>query len=439
MFALVDVNNMYVSCERVFDPRLRGRPVVVLSNNDGCAVSRSAEAKQLGIKMGAPWFQFRALARQHKVAVRSSNYALYGEMSRRLMHLLRAYSAVLEVYSIDECFVDLRHADPSAASLAALGKNMRHQAMQWLGLPICVGLAPTQTLAKLANHLAKAHPEFGGVFDWSNLLPAEQSAWLASLPLDAIWGIGRRNAASLRAAGLETALDLQRCDLRWLRARYNVIMERTARELRGLPCLRLNDLPVPRQQIIVSRSFGQTVKHRDDLASAVSHHVCRAAEKLRSQHSICEAVQVFVRTCPHQPAEHRYGNTATVPLAPACADSRRLVAAALEGLKQIFQEGYAYKKAGVVLLGLSAAHGWQQEILSPQGPNNSETQAAEKNRAERLMSLVDVLNQRHGAGTLQLGAAGLGTQPWAMLCEYKTPTYLSCWKQLPVVKHGDLG
>ena len=294
-FALVDVNNFYVSCERAFNPRLAGVPVVVLSNNDGCAVARSAEAKKLGVKMAAPWFQLQDLARQHGIVALSSNYALYGDMSRRVVSVLQDFSPDVEVYSIDESFLRVEHLQPLYRSRSALGQAIRQRTVQWTGLPVCAGFGTTKTLAKLANHLAKTIPALDGVCDLSSMDDLERHAAMAQLRVNAVWGVGRRMAAQLEPLGIHTVLDLANANPVRMRQRFGVVLERTVHELQGTSCLALDDLTAPRQQVMASRSFGTEVSSLAALREAVAWHVDSAATRLRAQGSVAGAVYVFIQ------------------------------------------------------------------------------------------------------------------------------------------------
>ena len=299
--ALIDVNNFYVSCERVFNPKLEGRPVVVLSNNDGCAVARSNEVKVLGVKMGQPWFQLKDLARKHGIVAYSSNYALYADMSNRVMSILAMFSPNQEIYSIDECFLDLsgfrrtNHAD--------YGQRIRKRIKQWTGLPVCVGIGSTKTLAKLANHIAKKNPEFNAVCDLNSLSLEQQADWFQRIEVGEIWGIGRRLAPRLHEIGIKTVLDLKTASPSQLRARFSVVMEKIIREINGTACIELEEINPPKKQIVSSRSFGIPVSDLASLEESVSLYISRAAEKLRRQQSFAGTVHVSIRTSPFNEKE----------------------------------------------------------------------------------------------------------------------------------------
>lgn len=419
--ALIDANHFYVACERVFDPRLAGRPVVVLSNNDGCIVARSPEAKALGIPMGAPWFQCRDLARQHGVVALSSNYALYGDMSARLMAVLGQFAPRQAIYSIDECFLDLAGVAGSAPT--AYGQAIRRRVRRWLGLPVAVGIGPTQTLAKLANHLAKQEPEWAGVCDWAALDPSAQDARLAGLAVEETWGIGPRWGARLRAGGLATVRDLRAADPATLGRRYGVVVARIVRELRGSPCLALAEGAPPRQEILASRSFGRPVSDLAELQAAVAHHVARAAAKLRAQGSQTQALQVVLRP--------RWAGAATAPapvaglvrLAGPTADAARLTQAAVRAVATLVEPGRGYAGAGVRLLDLRPAARGQGDWLT----------AGDAARTAARGAVWDRINARWGRGTLRLAREGF-EQPWTMRQDQRSPAYTTRWDDLPVVR-----
>ena len=422
LFALVDVNNMYVSCERVFNPALENKPVVVLSNNDGCAVARSAEVKALGVKMGEPWFKLKELAKQHGIIALSSNYTLYADLSSRIMTILRDYSPHAEVYSIDESFLDLDGLGSLWESPTALGQSIRQRIRQWVGVPVCVGIAPTKTLAKLANHIAKKRPGYQSVCDLSALSASDLAALLATIDVGEVWGVGRRLAEHLRVAGITTVQQLHDAPLSWLRRCFGVVMERTCNELRGISCLVLEEIAPAKKQIISSRSFGHPVLTFDALRESVATYMTRAAEKLRAQNSVCEAVQIFVMTNRFKVTDHQYSNDAVVPLPNPSADTRLLIRAAVFGLERIYRPGYLYNKAGVILQGISTDAVKQQSLLTTFGDDV---------KSEAMMQTLDKLNQRFGAGTLNIAAAGID-KSWTMRRENKTPNYTTQWGELPV-------
>lgn len=416
--ALVDGNNFYVSCERVFNPKLEGRPVVVLSNNDGCAVARSNEAKALGVKMGTPWFQMRDLARKHGIVALSSNYALYADMSNRMMAVLGQFSPDQEIYSIDECFLGLdgfSHLD-----LVEYGQRMRQRVRQWVGIPVCVGIAETKTLAKLANHCAKkglAGTE--GICDLGRLSEMELSKLFAGIEVGEVWGIGRQLTDKLAGLGITTVEDLRQADGRMLRERFSVMVERTVAELNAVQCMELEEAIPNKQQIQSSRSFGSYVYELAPLMEAVASYIAIAAEKLRNQGSLAGMVQVYVRTNPHKNAP-QYQRSVTIPLPEATSDTLRLTRAALWGLKRIYKPGYAYQKAGIALLSLTDATTAQRDLFSKSRDNT------------KLMQAMDRINGIWGRGTLRSAAEGI-EKSWKMKRERVSPGYTTCWGQVPVV------
>lgn len=415
--ALVDCNNFYVSCERVFAPRLEGRPVVVLSNNDGCAVARSNEVKALGVRMGTPWFQMRDLAREHGIVALSSNYALYADMSNRVMAILGQYAPDHEIYSIDECFLGLDGF--GQFDLVEFGRRIRRQVKQWVGIPVCVGIADTKTLAKLANHCAKKGlAGTDGVCDFSRLTAAERSGLFSRIEVSEVWGIGPRLTKQLAARGIATVEDLRTADAKTLRREFSVVVERTVAELNGIPCLALEEVASNKQQIQSSRSFGSYVYDLPQLKEAVASYIASAAERLRAQGSLAGMLQVYIRTNPHKDAP-QYQRGLTIPLPEATDDTLRLTQAALWGLKRIYRPGFAYQKAGVALLELTDAANRQMSLFSATKDN------------PRLMQALDRINATWGRGTLRSAAEGIG-KGWKMKRERMSPGYTTSWAQLPV-------
>ena len=419
--ALVDVNNFYVSCERVFNPALEGRPVVVLSNNDGCCVSRSNEAKALGIKMTEPWFKLKDLAQQHNIVAYSSNYTLYADLSNRVMTLLAGMCPDQEVYSIDECFLNLNaftHLD-----LTAFAHTMRRRIKQWVGLPVCVGIGATKTLAKLANHIAKKRPAFNGVCNLDHLSPNDTEAMLHSNNVSEVWGVGRRITQRLADLGIHTVAALRAADAKALRQRFSVVMERTVMELQGVPCIAMEHQPPAKQQIIASRSFGRPVTCLDELSQAVTSYTTRAAEKLRRQQSVAAILQVFIQTNPFKPEEPQQSQGFSVALPAATADTRHLVHYALKGLTRLYRPGHRYAKAGIMLSGLTPAMNQQASLFG--------NRAADQQSAT-LMKTLDAINRAMGKDTLYLAGAGIQRR-WQMRREHKSPHYTTRWDELAIV------
>ncbi|HHO47885.1 MAG TPA: Y-family DNA polymerase [Desulfobacteraceae bacterium] len=418
VFALVDCNNFYVSCERLFRPELEGRPVVVLSNNDGCIIARSNEAKALGIAMGAPYFQNRALIERHGVEVFSSNYALYGDLSDRVMSILQQLEPEVEIYSIDEAFIRLPGG--AAANLAGQALSLRAKIKQYVGIPVSIGIGPTKTLAKIANRIAKKSPEQGGVFDLTDRPDLDDL--LAGTEVRDIWGIGRRGAAKLNRRGVFTALDLKNANDGWIRKHLTVTGLRTAMELRGIPCIPVEHEPVPRKSMVCSRSFGKPVFTLADLREAVSTYVSTAAEKLRGEGLTAANLHVFLQTNSHRLDLPQYTAGLMVGLLQPTSSTPALIGAALAGLKKIYRPGFAYRKAGVMLTGLMAAAIRQQNLFRPAPRDNG-----------ALMHALDRINDRWGRETVRYASSGLA-KPWCMTREHKSPSYTTRWKELPVVK-----
>lgn len=421
MFALVDANNFYVSCERVFNPKLEGLPVVVLSNNDGCAVARSNEVKALGVKMGAPWFEMKDLAKKHGIIALSSNYTLYGDMADRVVRILKEYSPHVEVYSIDESFLSLDGLIDIWPSFTELGQHIRERVRMWTGLPVCAGIAPSKTLAKLSNHLAKKNPEFSGVCDLNALSENDINSYLSKLDVQETWGVGRKLSAQLISLGIKTVQDLRSASPKRIRDRFGVVLERTVNELNGMSCIALEEVMPVRQQIISSRSFGERVTTMNGLCEAVSTYVTAAAEKLRGDSGVCNAVSVYVETNRFGAQDKQYNNSMTVPLTEATSDTRRLISAALFGLKRIYRPGFLYKKAGVVLMDIQPASMRQQLLFKHENP-----------KSLKVMLAMDALNNKYGRNTVSLASSGIQKR-WMAKFETRTPHYTTDWSQLPTV------
>src|SRR5262245_57822691 len=416
--ALIDANNFYVSCERVFAPRLRGEPVIVLSNNDGCVVARSNEAKALGIEMAAPLFKAQEIVERHGVHALSSNYELYGDMSHRMMEVLEDCSPEVERYSIDEAFITLEA--PDSDLLEKLGRSVKDKVYRQVGIPVSVGIATTKTLAKVASHYAKAWADLDGVFSFTEA--SVQTPVLRRTPVEEVWGIGARWAAKLRLSGLSTALHLREADESWVRARMSVTGLRIAQELRGIQCHTLDTCPSSRRGIHSTRSFGEVVESREDLRAAVSVFVARACEKLRRERMVAGAISVFVRTNRFNPEERQYAGAATLRLAPMTNLTTEIQAVAFRALDSLFRRGYRYKKAGVMLSDLSP------EQSAPQPLWDAEKQA----RVRSLMFNVDRLNQRFGRETVQFGLFATDGK-WRMKLSSRSPRYTTRWDELPKV------
>lgn len=423
VFALVDVNNFYVSCECAFNPKLEGVSMVVLSNNDGCAVARSAEAKALGIKMGEPWHKLKDLARQNGVLAYSSNYTLYGDMSQRAVDVLSGFTPHLEVYSVDESFLQIESALKLYPSATDMGQQIRQRMKQWLGLPVCVGIGPTKTLAKLANHMAKKMPQFNGVCDLHAIPRAERVKLMSNIDVGEVWGVGKRNAVRLNDMGIYTVLDLRNTKPAEIRKHFSVVMERTCQELRGVPCLELEDVVPDKQQIMSSKSFGQPVVFVQDLCEAISTYVERATQKLRAQKSLAGGLYVFLRTNPFDPKAEQYSANQHVSFGIPTDDTRAISDLAIQVIKHLYKPGYVYKKAGVMLTGLT-------DIVSHQHDLFTDTSMLEK--SSKLMKALDEINGRFGRDSLICASSGF-ERTWAMKCENRSPRFTTKWTELPTV------
>ena len=420
--ALIDVNNFYVSCERVFNPKLIGKPVVVLSNNDGCAVARSNEVKALGVGMGAPWFKFQDLAKQHGIVALSSNYALYADMSNRVMSILRDFSPEQEVYSIDESFLDVTSF--KRRDLIQYGQQMRSRILQWTGLPVCVGIGSTKTLAKLANHCAKKQSQFNGVCNLNQLSSNDVNQLFSNIAVGEVWGIGPKLAPKLNELGINSVLDLKHADGERLRQLFSVVMQKTIQELNGKVCIELEDVAPAKKQIVSSRSFGVSVYDLASLSESISLYMTRAAEKLRKQHSYAGALYVFIRTSPFKPNEPFYSNSLTVALPSPTNDTRTLVSVALWTLNRLYRAGYNYQKAGVMLSELVPAEGCQTDLFA------SQTASIKSNK---LMTVMDNINKKMGKESIKVASEGF-KRPWKMKQENKSPCYTTKWDELLVTK-----
>ena len=412
--ALVDCNNFYVSCERVFEPGLLGRPVVVLSNNDGCVIARSDEARRLGIGMGAPLFKVARVVEENRVAVYSSNYALYGDMSRRVMGALHEFTPEVEVYSIDEAFVALDAA--AGRTFRERGLEIRGKVLKWTGIPVSVGIAQTKTLAKLAGRHAKREPGAQGVLDLT--WPSEQAAVLEETPVADVWGVGPAYARLLKGAGIDTARKLRDADRRWVRGRMTVAGARIVEELRGVRCLPLAECPPAKKSVTCSRSFGALTGSLTDLREAVALYTSRAAERLRRARMAARVVSVFVMT-DRFAAGPQYGDTATYELASPTDVTDELTWWTLRGLGKIYRAGYAYKKAGVMLTGLVPAARLTMRLYGD----------ARFERARGVMRAVDEINRRHGRDTVRVGLARPSAR-WGTKFLRRSPCYTTCLRDV---------
>ncbi|HBS6617210.1 TPA: Y-family DNA polymerase [Klebsiella pneumoniae] len=421
MFALVDVNSFYASCETIFRPDLQGWPVVVLSNNDGCIIARSAEAKRLGIKMGDPYFKCKDYFRQQGVVCFSSNYELYADMSNRVMTTLEEMCPRVEIYSIDEAFCDLTGVR-NCRVLEEFGRELKDTVYRNTRLPVGVGIAQTKTLAKLANHAAKTWKATGGVVDLSNV--ERQRKLMALLPVGEVWGVGRRISKKLEAMGIKTVLQLADTDIRFIRKHFNVVLERTVRELRGEPCLGLEEFAPVKQEIVCSRSFGQRISTYEEMRQAICLYASRAAEKLRGEHQYCRFISAFVKTSPFALNEPYYGNSTSVKLLTPTHDSRDIITAATKCLDAIWRDGYRYQKAGVMLGDFYSQGVAQLNLFDDNAPRKN---------SEKLMEVLDHLNAKDGRGTLYFAGQGIQSA-WQMKREMLSPRYTTRFSDLPVVR-----
>lgn len=419
--ALVDCNNFYVSCEQAFNPRLRNKPVVVLSNNDGCVVSRSAEAKLAGVPMAAPYFKIRSSFEALGGIALSSNYALYADMSNRAMSLMRDMAEKQEIYSIDECFLDFSGFTPDQALSKAV--QLRKTLWQCLSLPVCVGLGPTKTLAKLANEMAKTLKDPSGVCNLSDPVPFWRRSQMEAVAVGNVWGIGRRTARLLEQMAIRTVGDLLSAPTQLLRKHYSVNLLRTLAELNGQSCIGLTHTAPARQQIIASRSFGHAVDQAQDLNEALSTFATRAAERLRADGSLATNLQVYVRANPFDEQDTNPEDAITIQLTAPTADTRQLVDAALFGLKHLYRSGRRYKKAGVVLGGVVPADQYQPDLLSVSHQSNSMP----------LMRVMDQINERFGRDALRVASMGFRDKAdWHMSCSRRSRRYTTTLEDLPV-------
>jgi DNA polymerase V len=436
MYALVDGNNFYVSCERIFRPSLNACPVIVLSNNDGCAIARSNEAKALGVAMGAPWFKVQHLQESAGLVALSANFTLYGDISQRMMTIASGLGPRQEIYSIDESFVELQGV---RGNLIQRSHTMRERILQWIGVPTCIGIGATKTLAKLANHIAKTaerkpglYPmELSQVCNLESLSAGELKDVFQRTDVSEVWGVGRRIHAQLKASGIESVWDLRESSTSALRARFGVVMERTIRELQGHACIDLEEVPAHKKEIACTRSFGQAVVSLEPLVQAVSEFASRAAEKLRRQHSQASQVLVFIRTSPFRSGP-QYSQSVTLPLLRPSADTSTLVQTAVLGLRLIYQGGFSFAKAGVMLMDLSD-EGVEQGELSLEDERLEQAKPA---HCAQLMQTLDRLNQRYGRGTLSVASSGITTRHkiWSMRQERLTPRYTTAWADMPIAR-----
>lgn len=417
LFALLDCNNFFASCERVFNPSLWGKPVVVLSNNDGCAIARSNEAKALGIKMGQPFFEWQHLLREHKVQVFSPNFPLYGDLSSRTMAILHGWSQNVEVYSIDEAFFTLNK--DLIEDTETHCRQIRDHVKKWIGMPVSIGIAKTRTLAKVANELAKKHPEYKGVLELNH---HNTEACLKKLSVGDIWGVGRRSGAKLKAYGIETAYDLIQKSDAWIKQKLTIAGLRMVHELRGISCIEIDEADTDKKHIISSRSFGRAVEKLSELKEAVASYTARAAEKLRSQSSMANVITVYARTSHH--TETYYGKSHTTILPEPTNHTPTLIKAAHAGLEKIYQSGFRYKKAGIALSKFVPETVHQLNLFETD---------PDRQKKQQLLKLVDGINLENGRHCLNFASTGF-KKPWRMKQEFRSPNYTADWNQLLKIK-----
>ena len=412
--ALVDCNSFYVSCERLFNPKIQKKAVVVLSNNDGCVISRSREAKDLGIKMGEPYFKVKELVKKNKVEVYSSNYALYGDISRRVMKVLKTFSPKVEVYSIDEAFIDLSFIDEKGVE--DYGREIRSRVLKWTGIPTSVGIASTKTLSKVANHIAKK--EKAGVIYLNTNIDEK----LKKFPIEDVWGVGKQLSKFYHKNNISNAYDLKNVSNTWVKKGTNVLGAKTAMELRGIPCIDLQIDQEKRKNCCVSRSFGRKVKDLNELEESVITHCLNAAEKIRADDQIAKTITVFIRTSPFDKNRRYYSNSKTIDLAIPTSNSIELIKNAVRALTDIYKYGYAYQKAGIILSGLNDANQNDQNLLTP----------LLENKSKKLMKAIDYTNTKYGRYAISIAQAGL-SKGWKMRREHSSKIDTASFDSLPKI------
>jgi DNA polymerase V len=419
VFALVDCNNFYVSCERLFNPSLKHVPIIVLSNNDGCVIARSQEAKNLGIKMAIPAFKIKQQIEQHNLRVFSSNYALYGDISSRVMATLESLAPQVEIYSIDEAFLNLTGFN-LLGSLEDYGQAIRQTVGQHVGMPVCVGLAPTKTLAKLANYAAKKYAATAGVVDLTD--PQRQQKLMGITSIDEVWGVGHKNAEKLKQLGIKTILQLAQMDKTSARRQFSILMVKTIEELNGQVRFALDESPAAKKQLMCSRSFSQRLTEYEPLREAICEFAARAAARLRGEGQVCGTINLFIRTGICEPDEKAYSGTATVKLPTPGSDSRTILKVTTDLFDSLWKEGYRYAKAGVMLAELCDPNNVQLDLFS---------QPSARINNDGLMSVIDKINQT-GRGKIWFGGQR-PQQDWFMKRAHLSPAYTTRWDELPLV------
>lgn len=419
MYALIDGNSFYASCERVFRPDLKNRPVVVLSNNDGCIVTLTKEAKTLGLKRGVPLFQVQDIIKRNQVAVFSSNYELYGDMSARMMKTIASLTPAIEVYSIDECFADLS----GLSDLTALGFKIRKRIWRWIGIPACVGIAPTKTLAKYCNHLAKKIPALNGVLNWNDLTPERQRKALACLSVEEVWGVGGRLSSRMLRLGIQTPLDLSEVSEALLKQCFPSNVVDTAKELRGIKAIDFEPTAPIRQRLVRSRSFADDVYDKNDLLSAITMHAQEAARVLREERLVAAKVGVFIFSNRFKSDVPAYAAIDVIELGHHVNDTPTILSSAEKLLHRLFRKGVAYKKAGVVL-----------SDIQPVYETNGDLLAFETEKADKLSEVIDRINSKYGRDTVSFSAVKRNSSHWKMRRDMKSPSYTTRFSDVLVIK-----
>ncbi len=416
--ALVDCNSFYVSCERLFNPSINKKPVVVLSSNDGCIISRSAEVKALGIKMGEPYFKVKEIIKKNNVKTFSSNYALYGDISRRVMKTLKQFSPRMEVYSIDEAFLDL--SSIKEKDLLEYGNKIRETVLKWTGIPTSIGIANTKTLSKAANYIAKK--EKSGVINFINLIKLDEV--LKKIKINDVWGVGKQLTKFYIKNGIDTAYKLKNIQNSWIKKNTNVIGSRTAMELKGISCIFLEAYQEKRKNCCVSRSFGRKVTKLEELNEAVTTHCLNAAEKIRLDNQTVKKITIFIRTSPFQKDKNYYANTKDIDLPVRTSDSIELVKYALDGLKNIYKKGYKYQKTGVIFSNLKNANAYNKNLFS---------KISNEEKRENLMKAIDLTNVKYGRHSLSIAEAGF-KKKWNVKQQHSSKIDTACFNFLPIVR-----
>ena len=412
--ALIDCNSFYVSCERLFNPKIQKVPVVVLSNNDGCVISRSTEAKRIGIKMGEPYFKVKELVKRNNVQIFSSNYALYGDISRRVMKVLKGFSDKIEIYSIDEAFIDLTHIKNELAE--EYGKKIRERVLKWTGIPTSVGISNTKTLSKVANHVAKK--DKAGVFYLKN----DIDEVLKSFNISDVWGVGKQLSKLYLKNGIDNALKLKNISNSWVKKSTNVLGAKTVMELRGIPCIELDTEETKRKSCCVSRSFGKKVQSLEKLKESVTTHCLNASEKIRNDNQTTRSITVFIRTSPFDKNRGYYSNSFTTDLPIATNNSLELVKTAIAGLEKIYKYGYFYQKAGIILSKLNEAGEKELNLLTP----------ILENKSQKLMKAMDLTNSKYGRNVISVAQAGINNS-WKMRREHSSRIDTASFDSLPKI------